>query len=230
MTVEVLTRKDIFIFQSYNQSTNLNNMSNQSIMSSINQTKIRPKWHFWLLDILKITVITICLLFAIFNLVILINDIKELSQEFSQTNLLGILVQSLLEVVIIIFLSTFISFVVYKQSDWKLAYNSQKLIVSMVFGVLSCALLVSYLLPNLNDWQSVLFYRQSGNQSILNELNSRRIWFGSIAGLKNDRITINNKFGSQTFTCNNKCSQKLDNKFKIIVIKYNDNKTITVVQ
>ena len=127
-------------------------MSNQSIMSSIKQTKIRPKWHFWLLDILKITVITICLLFAIFNLVILINDIRE----FSSINLLEIMVQSLLEVVIILFLCTFVSFVVYRQSDWKLAYNSQKLIVSMVFGVLSCACLVSYLLPNLNDWQSVL--------------------------------------------------------------------------
>ena len=205
-------------------------MSNQSIMSSIKQTKIRPKWHFWLLDILKITIITICLLFAIFNLVILINDIKELSQEFAQISLLGILVQSLLEVAIILFLSTFLSFVVYKQSDWKLAYNSQKLIVCMVFGVLSCACLVSYLLPNLNNWQSVLFYRQSRNQSIVNELNSRRIWFGSIVDLKNDIITINNKFGSRTLTCNNKCSQKLVNKPKIITVKYDDSKIITVVQ
>ena len=205
-------------------------MSNQSIMSSIKQTKIRPKWHFWLLDILKIVVITICLLFAIFNLVILINDIKELSQGFSQINLLGILVQSLLEVVIILFLSTFVSFVVYKQSDWKMAYNPQKLIVYMVFGVLSCALLVSYLVPNLNDWQSVLFYRQSGNQSIVNELNSRRIWFGLIVDLKNDRITINNKFGSKTLTCNNKCSQKLANKPKIITVKYDSNMSITVIQ
>ena len=199
-------------------------------MSSIKQTKIRPKWHFWLLDILKITVITICLLFAIFNLVILINDIKDFSSINLLENLSSIMVQSLLEVVIILFLSTFISFVVYKQNDWKMAYNSQKLIVCMVFGVLICALLVSFLVPNLNDWRSVLFYRQSGNQSIVNELNSRRIWFGSITEFTNNRITINNKFGSKTFSCNNKCSQKLANKPKIITFKYDNNNMITVVQ